>query len=186
MGIENAKAVFQGGAPTNEELKMFFLKFDINIIEIYGSSETCGITVAGPSLTNLKAIGRLLDGDLDIYNKNESGDGEIRVRGRQVFMGYIDDSVSTLNCISKDRWYNTGDIGRLTEDGFLEVTGREKEIIITSGGENVPPYHIESLIKSELPGLSNVLVIGDRRNYLTCLVAVKVIICNHKYNKISR
>ncbi|KAL5293043.1 ACSBG1.2 family protein [Megaselia abdita] len=173
MGFENIKVFWQGGAPTNEELKNFFLKLDINIFECYGLSETCGIFVSGPSLKNLKAIGKPFECELDIYSQNDDGEGEIRVRSRQRFMGYVDDFEATLSCISKDQWFKTGDIGRLTEDGLLEITGRKKEILITSGGENIPPYHIESLILSELPGLSNAIVVGNRRKYLTCLVSIK-------------
>lgn len=178
MGFENVKVFFQGAAPSNVELKRFFLGFDINIIEVYGTSETCGIAVLGPSMKNMKAVGKSILGDgseVGIHKPNDDGEGEIRIKSRTIFMGYLDDLQSTLDCICKDRWYYTGDIGRLSKDGILEVTGRQKEIIITSGGENVPPYNIEALIKSELTGLSHVLVVGNNRKYLTCLVTIKVI-----------
>ena len=89
-------------------------------------------------------------------------------------MGYHKDEVRTKEAVDKDGWYKSGDLGRLDQDGFLWITGRIKELLITSGGENIPPVPIENQIKSELPELiSNVIVIGDHRKYLTCLVSLK-------------
>ncbi|KAG6963742.1 hypothetical protein JG688_00008013 [Phytophthora aleatoria] len=100
--------------------------------------------------------------------------GEIQYTGRHVFMGYLHDEEATKKTVDENGWLYSGDIGELDEDGFLSITGRLKELIITFGGENIPPVLIENEIKAELPALSNVIVIGEKRNYLTFLCSLRV------------
>ena len=109
-----------------------------------------------------------------LLNPDSDGIGEICTKSRNVFMGYHNDEIRTKEAIDEDGWYKSGDLGRMDQDGFLWISGRIKELLITSGGENIPPVPIENQIKSELPELiSNVIVIGDHRKYLTCLVSLK-------------
>jgi long-chain-fatty-acid--CoA ligase ACSBG len=88
--------------------------------------------------------------------------GEIMMRGRNVMMGYLNNAAKTKEVFTEDGWLRTGDLGIESEDGFFRITGRIKELIVTAGGENVPPVLIEEIIKSELPCLSNAMLIGDQ------------------------
>ncbi|KAE8894998.1 hypothetical protein PF003_g21017 [Phytophthora fragariae] len=100
--------------------------------------------------------------------------GEIQYTGRHIFMGYFKDEAATKASLDEDGWLYSGDVGEIDKDGFLSITGRIKEIIITSGGENIPPVLIENALKSELPALANVLVIGEQRKFLTFLCSLRV------------
>jgi long-chain-fatty-acid--CoA ligase ACSBG len=95
------------------------------------------------------------------------------MRGRHVFMGYLYNPEATMKTIDANGWLHSGDLGRLDEEGFLSITGRIKELIITAGGENVPPVLIESAIKAAIPAASNVIVIGDKRKFLSALITLK-------------
>ena len=89
-------------------------------------------------------------------------------------MGYLKDETKTLETLTEDGWIRSGDMGYMDADNNLYISGRLKELIITAGGENIPPAHIEALIKQELPCLSNAVVIGDHKKYLTVLLTFKV------------
>jgi long-chain-fatty-acid--CoA ligase ACSBG len=144
-------------------------------------SETTGPHSNGLSIKN--RIGSI--GPLQKFNQSkivktendvDSVSGELCIYGRHVFMGYLNDDKKTKDTFDENGWLHTGDMAKI-EDGFLYITGRIKELIITAGGENIPPVPIEDNLKAELPRLiSNSMVIGDKRKYLTILVTLKTII----------
>ena len=106
--------------------------------------------------------------------KNSSAKGELCMMGRHVMMGYLFNEDKTAETFDSEGWLKSGDIATLDADGFVSITGRIKELIITAGGENIPPVLIEDTIKSELPCVSNAIVIGDRRKFLSCILTLKV------------
>jgi len=173
LGLEQCHTFFTGGAPVSADLKHFFLGLDMPLGDLYGMSEAGAITVH-MHVTNLYSSGRPLPGtELRILEPDVNGQGEIMLRGRTNFMGYLDEPGKTEDILEEDGWLHTGDLGSLDEFGNLVISGRLKELIITAGGENIPPVHIEDLIKRELPCVSNALLIGDHRKYLTVLLALK-------------
>ena len=145
----------------------FLASIDVPIREIYGQSEDSGPTSYNlVGKTRLGSVGPPMPG----VEVRIAGDGEILVRGANVFLGYYKDPEATAEALH-DGWLCTGDLGALDQDGFLTITGRKKEIIITAGGKNIAPRNIEAALK-EAPIVGDAVVIGDRRKYLTALVTL--------------
>lgn len=169
LGFDRLRIAVSAAAPIGIDVLEFFLSFDIVIREIYGQSEGCGPTTANyvdAAGTRLGSVGRPLP-DVDV---RIADDGEILVRGRNIFSGYYkmaDETAETL----VDGWLHSGDIGRFDEDGFLYITDRKKDLIITAGGKNIAPQKIEKLLR-KIDGIGQAAVIGDRRKYLAALVTI--------------
>lgn len=159
----------------NIETKKFFRDLGLQIREIYGMTEVVVISLSLKESSNLESnVGKCIDeAQTQILRPDKSGQGEICVRGRQVFMGYINDEQKTREILDDDRWLHTGDYGFIDREGFIHITGRIKEIIITSGGENISPLFVENFLKAECPALSNVFLVGDKRKFLSVLVTLK-------------
>jgi long-chain acyl-CoA synthetase len=167
LGFDRARVLISGAAPIAPDVLAFFASIDLPIREIYGQSEDTGPTsynLAGK--TKLGTVGPPLPG-LEV---RIADDGEILIRGRNVFMGYYKEPEATAETL-RDGWLCSGDLGAFDKDGFLTITGRKKEIIITAGGKNIAPKNIEAAIK-QLPLVGEAVVIGDRRKYLTALVTL--------------
>ncbi|EDW57577.2 long-chain-fatty-acid--CoA ligase heimdall [Drosophila virilis] len=174
LGLELCKSFLTGGAPVSPELKQFFLGLDMPLADVYGMSETGGAITLNESITNLYSSGApILGTEVKIDKPDVNGQGEILMRGRNNFMGYLGEPAKTEEAITPDGWLHSGDVGYLDTHGNVVISGRLKELIITAGGENIPPVHIEELIKHELPCVSNALLVGDHRKYLTVLLALK-------------
>lgn len=154
-----------GGAPLPEALAWFFQSAGLLILEGYGLTETSGVvSVNAPAGFRFGTVGRPLPG----VEVRIAEDGEILTRGPHVMRGYYRRDAWTHEVL-KDGWFQTGDIGRLDPDGFLRITDRKKELIVTSGGKKVAPQQVEALLKQD-PLVNQILVHGDRRHYLTALI----------------
>jgi long-chain acyl-CoA synthetase len=167
MGLDQARVVTSGAAPISPETLKFLNGLDIPIRELWGLSETCGSgSVNLPGATRLGSVGRPTPGnEIKIMP-----DGEICVKSAANFLGYAKDPEATSRTLI-DGWLHTGDIGHIDEDGFLFITGRKKDIIITSGGKNIAPANLE-LELTALPLVEAAIVCGDRRPYLTALLTL--------------
>jgi long-chain acyl-CoA synthetase len=167
LGFDRVQELFSGAAPIAADVLEFFASIDLPIKEIYGQSEDCGPTSCNlPGKTKLGTVGPPIPG----AEVKIAEDGEILVRGPNVFLGYYKEPEATAECL-KDGWLCSGDLGAFDAQGFLSITGRKKEIIITAGGKNIAPKNIEALIKQS-PLVGEAVVIGDRRKYLTALVTL--------------
>lgn len=173
LGLDAVKVSWTGAAPTPEETMRFFEKLGIPIMEGYGMTENTAVGCFNNAPNRqLGSVGRpILSGSTRIVAET----GEIVHRHRALMMGYMHNPDKTRETINEDGWLHTGDIGTFDSgiDGFYKITGRIKELIITAGGENVPPVMIEASLKELLPPVSNVVVIGDRQKMLVALFTLK-------------
>jgi len=163
------RAGISGGAPLAKEVVEFFHALDILILEAYGLTEcTTGATGNRPSRLRIGTVGPALPGvELRIAD-----DGEILIRSDTVFGGYYKDEAATREVLTEDGWLRSGDIGRLDDDGFLTITDRKKDILVTAGGKNVAPQNLENALKMS-PLISQALVVGDRRPYVAALITLE-------------
>uniref|UniRef100_A0A0A1WJ17 long-chain-fatty-acid--CoA ligase n=1 Tax=Zeugodacus cucurbitae TaxID=28588 RepID=A0A0A1WJ17_ZEUCU len=180
LGLDCCNWRIIGGAPVTTELKEFFTSLDMPLFEAYGLSETGGAAVVNQIYNNLTTCGKAIEGfEIKVKDPNKEGHGEICLRSRSNMMGYINELEKTKEVLDDDGWFLSGDLGYLEADGSLVITGRIKELVITAGGENIPPVHVESLVKAELPCVSNALLVGDHRKYLSILLTLKTDIDPH-------
>ena len=168
IGLGRARICISGAAPISKEVLEFFGSLDITVMEVYGQSEDTGPTSCNlPGRTRFGTVGPPFDGvDVKIAD-----DGEILVAGPNVFLGYYKEPEATAETLV-DGWLHSGDLGAIDADGFLSITGRKKEILITAGGKNISPKNIEAALKND-PLVGEAVVIGDRRKYLTVLVTLE-------------
>ncbi|MBK6512720.1 MAG: long-chain fatty acid--CoA ligase [Polyangiaceae bacterium] len=167
IGLGRARFCVSGAAPIAKEVLELFASLDIIVLEVYGQSEDCGPTSFNlPGRTKLGTVGPAIQGVV----VKIAEDGEILVRGPNVFLGYYKEPEATSETLI-DGWLHSGDLGAFDGEGFLSITGRKKEIIITAGGKNIAPKNIEAALKNH-PLVSEAVVIGDRRKFLTALVTL--------------
>jgi long-chain acyl-CoA synthetase len=167
LGLGRARFCVSGAAPIAREVLEFFASLDIIVLEVYGQSEDCGPTSFNrPGKVKFGTVGPAVDG----VEVKIADDGEILVRGPNVFLGYLKEPEATSETL-QDGWLCSGDLGAFDNEGFLSITGRKKEIIITAGGKNIAPKNIEAALKNH-PLISEAVVIGDRRKFLTALLTL--------------
>lgn len=169
MGIDRARFLVTGAAPISPELVKWYLALGVPMLEVWGMTETCGAATGVPA-TRIRP-GSI--GPAASYNqvRIDPATGEIQVKGPNVFMGYLNQPEKTAETFTADGWLRTGDVGGVDADGFFRITDRMKDIIITAGGKNVTPSEFENELKFS-PYITDAVVIGDRRPYLTVIVMI--------------
>ncbi len=164
----NLVAAISGGAPLGERLGHFYRGIGINVLEGYGLTETtAALTVNTVISQKIGTVGKPLP-DTEV---RVNSDGELEFRGPQVFTGYLNNPTSTAEVLSDDGWFSTGDLGEIDEDGFVRVSGRKKEIIVTAGGKNVSPGMLEDRIRANKL-ISQCLVVGEGRPFVAALITI--------------
>ncbi|MDH6257068.1 AMP-dependent synthetase/ligase [Bradyrhizobium sp. BR13661] len=168
IGLDRCRIAFTGAAPIAPDLIRWYLALGIDVHEVYGQTENCGVATMMPGdRVKLGSVGTAVPwGEVAL-----SPDGEILIKGDFLFMGYLNQPEKTAETIDHSGWLHTGDVGTIDNEGFVRITDRMKDIIITSGGKNITPSEIENQLKFS-PYISDAVVIGDKRPYLTCLVMI--------------
>lgn len=168
VGLDQARILVSGAAPVDPDLLWWFSMLGLPISEVYGQTEDGGPTTLNPpDAIRIGSVGRPMPG-LEV---RIAEDGEIIARGESVTPGYYNDPEQTAELIDAEGWMHSGDLGRIDEDNYVFVTGRKKDLIITSSGKNIAPQGIETKLLAE-PLVAQAVVVGDGRSYLTLLLAL--------------
>jgi long-chain acyl-CoA synthetase len=169
IGIHRARFLVTGAAPISPDLVRWYLALGVPMLEVWGMTETCGASTGVP-ITHIKP-GSI--GPASGFNevRLDPATGEILVRGKNVFAGYLNLPEKTAEALDADGWLHTGDVGVMDEDGFFHITDRMKDIIITAGGKNVTPSELENDLKFS-PYITDAVVIGDKRPFLTAIIMI--------------
>ena len=175
IGFSNVKFSITGAAPINPDILTLFHKLGVPLFEGYGMTETsAGATLGAPGNNRIGSVGRPFpDTELRIADPDESGNGEIQFKGKHVMAGYYKNPEATADTMTEDGWLKSGDLGKIDMDGFVYVTGRLKEIYVSSAGKNIAPLVIEETMKS-IPVVSQCMLIGDNRKYCSALFTLDV------------
>lgn len=167
LGFDRVRLAFSGAAPISPDVIRFFQAIGLPLREGYGMTEGTGVTCANQGdRVKIGTVGQPLPG----VEVKIAEDGEICFRGGNVFKGYFKNPEATAEVL-KDGWMHSGDVGELDEEGFLRITDRKKDLIITAGGKNIAPQNIENQLKFS-PYINDAIVIGDRRKYLTAIIVI--------------
>jgi long-chain acyl-CoA synthetase len=168
LGFDRARLLGTTAAPTPRATLEFFESLGMPLYELYGQSECTGAATSNTSeQRKLFSVGR----PIPRTEVRLSEDGEVLIRGPHVFLGYLKDREATAAALTADGWLQTGDVGRIDRDGFLHITDRKKDLLITSGGKNVSPQNIEGQL-ARIPGVAHAVVVGDARKHLAALLAL--------------
>lgn len=169
LGLAKVTLASSGAAPIRRDVLDFFAAVGVTIYEVYGLSETTGpATWNYAGVAKLGSVGPVLpEVEVDLAD-----DGEVLFRGPNVFKGYFKSPEETAEALDDDGWLHTGDLGEIDDEGFLSITGRKKELIITSGGKNIAPVGIEAALK-RIDLVAEAVVIGDARKFLSALLALE-------------
>ncbi|MBL8664016.1 MAG: AMP-binding protein [Candidatus Odyssella sp.] len=167
LGLDRARWIVTGAAPIAPDLIRWYFALGIDMFEVYGQTENCGVaTGTNPKSLKIGTVGVAAPGT----EVKLSPEGEILLKGPHVFIGYLNQPDKTAETV-KDGWLHTGDVGVIDNQGFVRITDRMKDIIITAGGKNITPSEIENQLKFS-PYISDAVVIGDRRKFLTALIMI--------------
>jgi long-chain acyl-CoA synthetase len=167
LGFDRMRMAYSGAAPISPDILHFFQSIGVNLVEGYGQTEGTGVTcVSRTGRVKFGTVGPPLTGT----EVKIAEDGEILVKSPSVFKGYFKNPEATAETV-KDGWLHSGDVGLIDEDGFLKITDRKKDIIVTAGGKNITPQYIENKLKFS-PYINDAVVIGDRRKFLVSLIMI--------------
>jgi len=167
LGFDRIRVAYSGAAPIAPEILHFFHAIGINLVEGYGQTEGTGVTTTSTiGQVKFGTVGEPLEG----VEVKIADDGEILVKSPGVFKGYFKNPEATAETIV-DGWLHSGDVGTIDDDGYLTITDRKKDIIVTAGGKNITPQYIENKMKASLY-INDAVVIGDRRKFLSCLIII--------------
>ncbi len=167
LGLDRARIMFTGAAPVSPDLIRWYRAIGLDLYELYGQTECSGITSSNRDGANrLGSIGQAVPH----VEMKIAEDGEILYRGPHIFKGYLNQPEKTADTVV-DGWLHSGDVGSVDNEGYYKITDRKKDIIITAGGKNITPSEIENQLKFS-PYISDAVIIGDKRKYLTCLVMI--------------
>ncbi len=168
LGLDDLSMAITTAGPIDPELITYFRKLGIGLYELYGMTECCGpATTNVPGYDKIGSVGRAFTG----VEVRVDDLGELSIRGGNVAAGYFNDPEATATAFSEDGWLRTGDLATIDGEGFVTIVGRSKELIVTSSGKNIAPVHMEQLLKRS-PIVGQVCVAGDKRPYLTAVIAV--------------
>lgn len=168
LGLDQAALLLSSAAPISPEILKFFFSLDLPVRELYGQSEVCGPTTLNlAGATRVGSVGRPIPG----LSLRIADDGEVLVKSPGVFQGYAGDAAATAEAL-QGGWLHSGDLGRVDEDGYLFITGRKKDLIITSGGKNISPANLESDLMGQ-PLIEHAVVVGEGRHFLAALLTLK-------------
>lgn len=168
LGLDQATLLLSSAAPISPEILKFFFSLDLPVRELYGQSEVCGPTTLNlVGATRVGSVGRAIPG----LALRIADDGEVLVQSPGVFKGYAGDQAATAETL-RDGWLHSGDLGRIDADGYLFITGRKKDLIITSGGKNISPANLESDLMGQ-PLIEHAVVVGEGRHFLSALLTLK-------------
>jgi long-subunit acyl-CoA synthetase (AMP-forming) len=168
LGFDRDKGLSTGAAPISVDTLRFYWAIGLELYEVYGQSEGCGPTTTNrPGYARLGTVGPPIPG----VEVRIADDGEVLVKGGNVFRGYFKDEATTRETLDKDGWLHSGDVGELDDDGYLRITDRKKDLIITAGGKNISPSNIEVMLKRQ-PYIGSAVAIGDRRPFMSALLTI--------------
>ncbi|MCX7140121.1 MAG: long-chain fatty acid--CoA ligase [Proteobacteria bacterium] len=168
IGIHRSRRLFTGAAPISPDLVRWYMALGVPMLEVWGQTECCGVATATP----IARIKPGMIGTAAYFNEVAvSAEGELLIRGENVFMGYLNQPEKTAETVDAEGWLHTGDVGHVDADGFFKILDRLKDIIITAGGKNITPSEIENQLKFS-PYITDAVVIGDKRPFLVCLIMI--------------
>ncbi len=166
IGMHRVGFAGTGAAPIAPDLIKWYRALGVDMREVYGQTENCGLATGMPNRIKLGTVGITAPNT----QSKISPDGEILLKGPHVFMGYLNQPQKTAETL-RDGWLHTGDVGYVDNEGYIKITDRMKDIIITAGGKNITPSEIENQLKFS-PYISDAVVIGDQRKFLSCLIMI--------------
>ena len=169
IGLDRARFAVTGAAPISPDLVRWYLALGVPMLEVWGMTESCGAATGMPAA-------KIKPGSIGVAPsfcevRIDPLTSEILVRGKNVFMGYLNQPEKTAETIDKEGWLHTGDVGSVDADGYFKITDRMKDIIITAGGKNITPSELENELKFS-PYVTDAVVIGDKRAYLTSIIMI--------------